>query len=284
MADEFVNIGFSDITNVVLNNVKPERWEIGVRLVTYKQVKSIIDVVDDNNLPSSKITDSLATLLGNYIYNKVQKVSNFRKKIVSRFVTRYAKDVEKLNSLVLELADKSPDSDVIGPFCTKLSITKTVLDIYLDKLLKAGSNNKSGGTEALSSFLNADYIFPQTQSVLINNADIESNILDSSASSFSDSFNSSNYVSSLTNQIDDLLLQNKNLEEKVHNLWECLKEENASWMSAQFELKDITLQNEKIYKTTEKCLHLSKFKPRNFTKRLNRQILQNNKNQCNSDM
>ena len=127
MADEFVNIGFSDITNVVLNNVKPERWEIGVRLVTYKEVKSIIDVVDDNNLPNSKITDSLATLLGNYIYNKVQKVSNFRKKIV-RFVTRHAKDVEKLNSLVLELADKSPDSDVIGPFCTKLSITKTVLD------------------------------------------------------------------------------------------------------------------------------------------------------------
>ena len=183
------------------------------------------------------------------------------------------KDVEKLNSLVLELADKSPDSDVIGTFCTKLSITKTVLDIYLDKLLKAGSNNKSGGAEALSSFLNADYIFPQTQSVLINNADIESNILDSSATSFSDSFNSSNYVSSLTNQIDDLLLQNKNLEEKVHNLCECLKEENASWMSAQFELKDITLQNEKIYKTTEKFLHLSKFKPRNFTKRLNRQIL-----------
>ena len=124
--------------------------------------------------------------------------------------------------------------------------------------------------------------------ILINNADIESNILDSSASSFSDSFNSSfnssNYVSSLTNQIDDLLLQNKNLEEKVHNLCECLKEENASWMSAQFELKDITLQNEKIYKTTENFLHLSKFKPLNFTKRLNRQILQNNENQCNSDM
>ena len=80
MADEFVNIGFSDITNVVLNNVKPERWEIGVRLATYKEVKSIIDIVDDNNLPNSKITNSLATLLGNYIYNKVQKVSNFRKK------------------------------------------------------------------------------------------------------------------------------------------------------------------------------------------------------------
>ena len=155
------------------------------------------------------------------------------------------------------------------------------------KLLKSGSNNKSGGAEALSSFLNADYIFPQTQSVLINNADIESNILDSSASSFSDSFNSSfnssNYVSSLTNQIDDLLLQNKNLEEKVHNLCECLKEENASWMSAQFLIKDITLQNEKNYKT-KNFLHLSKFKPRNFTKCVNRQILQNNENQCNSDM
>ena len=164
MADEFVNIGFSDITNVVLNNVKPERWEIGVRLVTYKEVKSIIDVVDDNNLPNSKITDSLATLLGNYIYNKVQKVSNFRKKIV-RFVTRHAKDVEKLNSLVLELADKSPDSDVIGPFCTKLSITKTVLDIYLDKLLKAGSNNKSGGSRSTLFFFKCRLHFPNLNPV-----------------------------------------------------------------------------------------------------------------------
>ena len=93
MADLFVNIDCSDIANVVLKNIKPDNWEIGKRLLTYKEVKSIIDVVDDNNLPNSKILDALATLLGNYIYKKIQKVSNFRRKIMN-FVSRHTSDIE----------------------------------------------------------------------------------------------------------------------------------------------------------------------------------------------
>ena len=136
------------------------------------------------------------------------------------------------------------------------------------------SSKRKCGAESLSSFLNACCISPQTQSSLMNNADTDSenNILNSPESSISNSFNSSQYISSLTNQIDELLLQNKTLEEKV-------VEENATRMSAQSQLKDITLQNEKNYKTlNEKITLLSKFNPHNFKKRLDRQLLKNKEN------
>ena len=106
----------------------PETWDYNYNL-TYLDFNKPFKYIDDNNLPNKEILPALKLFFNRDMQFSLGSISNFKRKI-QRYFKRNEHDVEYLNLPVLNLDASSHSSDSIGPYCDKISFTKSLISSH----------------------------------------------------------------------------------------------------------------------------------------------------------
>ena len=118
----------SFIENLFKEEKLPDSWDYNYNL-TYLDFNKLFKYIDDNNLPNKEILPALKLLYNRDMEFSLGSISNFKRKI-QRYFKRNQHDVEYLNLPVLILDASSHSSDSIGPYCDKISFTKSLISSH----------------------------------------------------------------------------------------------------------------------------------------------------------